>query len=117
TSYVVVAVLTENGIVSPQSTERGTATETTDNYTHFSVARICGSKVLGDKIVIGSKTAVAWPVRKHYHLNAGKSSEWVQDSMQIKAFVARKSNKDANGEIYYDAGRSDYITKLPSSAV
>ncbi len=118
TTYVIVALLAENGIVQPQvvAAYGSTPAGTDDNYMHFNVARALGSKVLGDLIKMGTNSTVAWPVRKHYHISANKSSDWVQDSMKIKAFVARKAKTGINGESYLDANQSAYITTLPTTA-
>ena len=115
-TYVVVAVLTEDGIVSSQTMH---AVGQIDGFVHRNVARAVGGKVLGDVIVVGTKSNVTWPVRKHYHMvtnGTTNGNDWIQDSLRIKAFAAIKSVK-SKGEQYLDAGQTGYIKKLPSTAV
>ncbi|MDP4288897.1 MAG: hypothetical protein Q8922_13290, partial [Bacteroidota bacterium] len=114
-TFVVIAAVTEDGIVAPQELN---GVGTIDNFVHHNVARAFGSKVMGDAIVLGTKTSVSWPVRKHYHISTSDKgvNDFVQDSIRIKAFVARRSKTASNGEVYLDAGQTTYITKLPSNA-
>ncbi len=113
--YLIITALTEDGIVSSQ-TKNGVGQ--VDNFVHRNVARAVGGKVLGDVFTLGTKTAVQWPVRKHYHMvtnGTANGIDWVQDSLRIKAFAVLASKK-TSGEAYLDAGQTGYVTTLPSSA-
>lgn len=111
TKYYTVSVVTEDGVVESQHIYDNPNESDISDFRHYNVARAVGGKVLGDLFTI--KTAKTWPIRRHYHISL--SSEWVTDSLRIKAFSVFKGSK-SHLETYLNAGQTGYVTKLPSTA-
>ena len=111
TKYYTVSVVTEDGVVESQHIYDNPNESDISDFRHYNVARAVGGKVLGDLFTI--KTAKSWPIRRHYHI--ALSSDWVSDSLRIKAFSVFKGSK-SHLETYLNADQTGYITKLPSTA-
>jgi len=108
TEYATVAVLTEDGLVYSQTY----GSVQVPDFVHNNVARAVGGKVLGDKIIMGTKVAnQSYPVRKHYKMILDGS--WNPDKIKAKAFVVAKHNiKNASGQYHniLEGGQTVYVT-------
>jgi hypothetical protein len=119
-TYVTVAVVTEDGIVSSQhiyDPQTGGALPNVDDYVHRNVVRKVGGKASGDLMNLGTKTPVlTYPIRRHYRF-AIDPTNWKATMMKAKAFIAMKSNKAAIGQFVLNADQTDIdFTLLPSTA-
>jgi hypothetical protein len=119
TSYVTVAVLTEDGFVEDQhlyNSADGSVLPDISDYVNYNVARAVGGKVLGDPFTMGTKTTVTYPIRKHYKFTLDPT--WSDAGIRVKAWVASKSKNAKFGESTLNADQTMvYADSLPMTAV